>query len=395
MGAPGAGGEGAPGMVETGPAPRQLRRPRADLRCRRETMMEISLCGLPHSGKTTLWSILTGTAVPEGGKVETRRGIARVPDARLDRMVPLFKPKKTTHATVTYVDPAPMEKGAGKADNPLLAPLRTADALLLVLRAWDDPSDPHPDGSVDPARDLSLVETEFLLADLDVAQRRLERLEAVIKKAGKDEDKREHEILVRAVQKLEKEIPLRAALSEDELRAVRSYAFLTAKPLLVAVNLDEDRTGEIGRGPEAFGLDSLVGRPGTEFVALSAKIEREIASLSPDDAAAFRADLGITEPALERLIRASYHLLGYISFLTVGDDECRAWSIRAGTPARGAAGAVHSDIEKGFIRAEVVPWDKLLEAGSLAAAREKAWLRLEGKEYVVQDGDVVHFRHSG
>lgn len=357
--------------------------------------MEISLCGLPHAGKTTLWSILTGTALPEGGKVETRRGIAKVPDARLDRMVPLFKPKKTTHATVTYVDPAPMEKGAGKADNPLLAPLRTADALLLVLRAWDDPSDPHPDGSVDPARDLSLVETEFLLADLDVAQRRLERLEAVIKKAGKDEDKREHEILVRAVQKLEKEVPLRAALSEDELRAVRSYAFLTAKPLLVAVNLDEDRTGAIGQGPEAFGLDSLVGRPGTEFVALSAKIEREIASLSPDDAAAFRADLGITEPALERLIRASYHLLGYISFLTVGDDECRAWSIRAGTPARGAAGAVHSDIEKGFIRAEVVPWDKLLEAGSLAAAREKAWLRLEGKEYVVQDGDVVHFRHSG
>ncbi|MBP1612400.1 MAG: GTP-dependent nucleic acid-binding protein EngD, partial [Acidobacteria bacterium] len=221
--------------------------------------MEISLCGLPHSGKTTLWSILTGTALPEGGKVETRRGIAKVPDARLDRMVPLFKPKKTTHATVTYVDPAPMEKGAGKADNPLLAPLRTADALLLVLRAWDDPSDPHPDGSVDPARDLSLVETEFLLADLDVAQRRLERLEAVIKKAGKDEDKREHEILARAVQKLEKEVPLRAALSEDELRALRSYAFLTAKPLLVAVNLDEDRTGEIGQGPEAFGLDSLVG----------------------------------------------------------------------------------------------------------------------------------------
>jgi hypothetical protein len=395
MGAPGAGGEGAPGMVETGPAPRQLRRPRADLRCRRETTMEISLCGLPHSGKTTLWSILTGTAVPEGGKVETRRGIARVPDARLDRMVPLFKPKKTTHATVTYVDPAPMEKGAGKADNPLLAPLRTADALLLVLRAWDDPSDPHPDGSVDPARDLSLVETEFLLADLDVAQRRLERLEAVIKKAGKDEDKREHEILVRAVQKLEKEIPLRAALSEEELRALRSYAFLTAKPLLVAVNLDEDRTGEIGKGPEAFGLDSLVGRPGAEFVALSAKIEREIASLSPEDAAVFRADLGIAEPALERLIRASYHLLGYISFLTVGEDECRAWSIRAGTPARGAAGAVHSDIEKGFIRAEVVPWDKLLEAGSLAVAREKGWLRLEGKEYVVQDGDVVHFRHSG
>ncbi len=357
--------------------------------------MEISLCGLPRSGKTTLWSLLTGMAVPEGGKVETRRGVTKVPDARLDRLVPLFKPKKTTHATVTYVDLAPMEKGAGKADNPLLAPLRAADALLLVLRAWDDPADPHPDGTIDPARDLSLVETEFLLADLDVAQRRLERLESVIRKASRDEDKKEHELLARAIRELEAEVPLRAALSDEELRALRSYAFLTAKPLLVAVNLDEDRTAEIGQGPEAFGLAGIARRPGTEFVALSAKIEREIASLSAEDAAAFRADLSIEEPALDRLIRASYHLLGYISFLTVGDDECRAWSIRAGTSARQAAGAVHSDIERGFIRAEVVPWDRLLEAGSLAAAREKAWLRLEGKDYVVQDGDVVHFRHSG
>lgn len=358
--------------------------------------MEIALGGLPRSGKTTLWTILTRTPVPAGAKSETRRGVARVPDARLDRLSALFKPKKTVPATVTYVDLAPVEKGLGKTDNPLLAPLRTADAILLVLRLWDDPADPHPGGSIDPARDLSLIDTEFLLADLDVAQRRLERLEGIVKKAGRDEDKKELELFRRLLGFLETETPLRSAgLSAEEMKSLRGYAFLTAKPLLVAANLAEDRVAQLHEGPEAFGLPDLSSRPGCEFVALSAKIEEEISELSAEEAAVFRADLGITEPALDRLIRASYHLLGSISFFTVGDDECRAWTIPTGTPARSAAGAVHTDIEKGFIRAEVVPWDKLLEAGSLAAAREKAWLRLEGKEYIVHDGEVVHFRHSG
>ncbi len=358
--------------------------------------MEIALCGLPRAGKTTLWTILTGTEVPAGARAETRRGIARVPDDRLDRLSVLFKPKKTTHATVTYVDHVAVERGAGKSDNPILNNLKTADGLLVVLQCFEDETNPHPEGSVDPARDLSLLETEFLLADLDVAHRRIERLDAVIKKAGRDEDKKEAELLRRLMGHLEAETPLRAVgLTAEEQKTLRGYAFLTAKPLLVAANLGEDRTSELNAGAAAFGLGDLESRPGCAFVALSARIEEEISGLSPDDAAAFRADLGIAEPALDRLIKASYRLMGQISFFTAGDDECRAWTIHEGTNARAAAGAIHSDIEKGFIRAEVIRWDQLLEAQTFAVAREKAWLRLEGKEYIVLDGDVVHFRHSG
>jgi hypothetical protein len=358
--------------------------------------MEIALCGLPRAGKSTLWSILTGTEVHPGARAETRKGIAKVQDPRLDQLAALFTPKKTTPATVTYVDHPAMERGAGRADNPILTALRTADALLCVLRAWDDPADPCPDGTIDPARDLSLLETEFLLADLEVAQRRYERLDAIIKKTHRDEDKKERELFARLIPMLEAETPLRAAgLSADELRTLRGYAFLTAKPLLVAVNLDDDRTADLHKQATDFGLPDPQSRPGTDFVALSAKIEAEIARLSADDAAAFQADLGIEESALVRLIQASYRLLGQISFFTVGDDECRAWTVTSGTNARSAGGAIHSDIERGFIRAEVVRWDQLLEAGSLHVAKEKALLRLEGKEYIVQDGDVIHFRHSG
>jgi GTP-binding protein YchF len=358
--------------------------------------MEIALCGLPRTGKTTLWSILTGSAVPSGGRAETRRGIAKVPDVRLDRLSSLFKPRKTTHATVTYVDHAAVERGTGRSDNPILAELRTSDALLQVIRCWDDPSDPHAEGSVDAARDVALLETEFLLADMDVAHRRIERLEGVVKKSGRDEDKKELELVRRVLAHLEAETPLRqAGLTPEEHKTLRGYAFLTGKPLLIAANLGEEHTAELAQGPDAFGLGAVAGRPGCAFVALSARIEQEIANLSADDAAAFRADLRIDEPALDRLIRASYGLLGLISFFTTGEDECRAWTIKDGTRAREAAGAIHSDIERGFIRAEVVRWDRLLEAQTLAAAREKAWLRLEGKEYLVLDGDVVHFRHSG
>ena len=358
--------------------------------------MEIALCGLPRSGKTTLWTILTGVEVPPGAKAETRKGVTKVPDERLERLAALYHPRKTTPATVTYVDVRPVERGQGRADNPVLAELRPADALLLVLRGWDDPADPHPEGSVDPARDLELIETEFLLADLDVAQRRLERLEALVKKAGRPEDRKERDLLARVVAWLEEERPLREAdFHGEEEKILRGYAFLTAKPLLVALNLPEDRTADLGKDAAAFGLGDIASRPGHDFVALSARIEQEIAALSPEDAALFRSDLGIEEPALDRLIRASYRLLGLISFFTVGEDECRAWSIPEGSTAREAAGAIHTDLARGFIRAEVVPWDRLLEAGSMAAAREHGWLRLEGKEYVVQDGDVVHVRHSG
>lgn len=358
--------------------------------------MEIALCGLPRSGKTTLWTILTGIDVPSGSRPETRRGVVKVPDPRLERLAELFQPKKKTPATVTYLDVAAMEKGSSRADNPILNELRQADALLPVLRAWDDAADPHPEGSIDPSRDLDSIEMEFLLADMEVTQRRLDKLEAMIKKANREEDRRERDLLQRVLAGLEAERPVRElGLSEAELKSLRGYAFLTAKPLLVALNLSEERTDQLDAPPSAFGLDRLEGRPGCDFVALSARIEEEIARLEPEDERAFREDLGIEEPALDRLIRGSYRLLGLISFFTVGEDECRAWTIRRGTVARQAAGAIHTDLERGFIRAETVPWDALLEVGSMAAAREKALLRLEGKEYVVQDGDVMHVRHSG
>ncbi|GAB4376463.1 MAG: redox-regulated ATPase YchF [Acidobacteriota bacterium] len=357
--------------------------------------MEIALCGLGRAGKTTLWSILTGRAVPPGAKPETRRGVARVPDPRLDRLTALFEPKKHTPATVTYVDVLALERGTGRTDNPVLAELRPADALMLVLRAFDDPADPHPEGSIDPARDLELMETEFLLADLAVAQRRIERLDALIPKTNRPEDRAERELMHKVVASLESEQPLREAeFTADERKALRGFAFLTAKPLLVAVNLGEDDTTKIGAPPAELGLGALEGRSQVDVVALSARIEEEIAALSPEDAEAFRRELGIAEPALDRLIRASYRLLGLISFFTVGKDECRAWTIREGTDARTAAGTIHTDLERGFIRAEVIEWDRLLEAGSLAAARERGWLRLEGRDYVVRDGDVLHVRHA-
>ncbi len=358
--------------------------------------MEIALCGLPRAGKSTLWEILTSVHAHEGARAETRRGVCRVPDERLDRLSAFFKPKKTVHATVTYTDLAPVERGLGRTDSPVLAALRTAEALLLVIRLWEDDADPHPEGNINPARDLSLVETEFLLADMDVAQRRLKRLEELQKRGAKEADKHEHDLMQKVLGKLESETPLRAAgLSADDLKTLRGYAFLTAKPLLVAANLPDDRVADLGQGPDAFGLHELSGRPGTDFVALSAQIEEDIAGLAPDEAASFREEIGIKEPALERLIHASYRLLGRISFFTMNEDECHAWAVREGAPAREAAGAVHTDMERGFIRAEVIRWNKLVEAGSFAAAREKGWLHVEGKEYRVLDGDVIHFRHSG
>jgi len=362
--------------------------------------MEIALCGLPRSGKTTLWSLLTGSEVDPGGRPESRRGVVRVPDPRLAELSAMFSPKKTTPATITFVDHAAVEKGAGagRADNPVLVDLRASDALLHVVRLWDDPSDPHPEGSVEPARDVSLLETEFLLADLEVAERRLERLAEMIQKINRQEDKDERDLLARVAEKLQAEVPLReAGLTEQELKRLRGYAFLTAKPLLLAANLPEDRVGEIGEPLPLLDIEPGEARQATDAVALSAKIEQEIAALaaeSADDAAAFLGDLGLDEPALDRLIRAAYRLLGLISFFTVGEDECRAWTVRRGTIARAAAGAIHSDLERGFIRAEVIPWEALLDAGSLNAGKEQGILRLEGKEYVVADGDVMHIRHA-
>jgi GTP-binding protein YchF len=320
--------------------------------------------------------------------------VARVPDARVDALAAMYRPRKTTYATVEYVDVPGVAKGEGSALVDLPA-LRGVDALMHVVRDFESDLAPHPDGSVDPLRDARMLDLELILADLGTAERRLERLEANIKKANRAEDVAERALFTKVKAALEREEPLRAAdLGDDERRKLRHYSFLSEKPLLLAVNLGEDRVRDAAARLEASGLRAFAARPQVGLVPVSAPIEAEMAQLSAEDAAAFREDLGLQEPGLDRVIRTSYQLLGLISFLTAGEDECRAWTIRQGTRAQPAAGEVHSDIERGFIRAEVVAFDDLMRAGSLAACREQATLRLEGKDYLVRDGDVINFRFN-
>ena len=357
--------------------------------------MKVGIIGLPQVGKSTLFQLLTGAAAaPAGGRPEARVGIARVPDARVERLAEMYKPKKKTAATVEYVDVPGVVKGEGQAlvDQPAL---RGVDALVHVVRAFASDTVPHPDGSVDPVRDAKIMELELILADLGTVERRLERLDASIKKANRPDDAAEREVFLKLKQELEAERPLReASLGEEERRRLRSYSFLSEKPLLLVVNLGEGEVKDAARLMEESGLTAFATRPGTALCPVAAPIEMEMAQLPPEDARAFLEDLGLAEPGLDRVIRTSYALLGLVSFLTAGEDECRAWTIRRGTKAQQAAGAIHSDIERGFIRAEVVPFEELVRAGSLAACRDKGTLRLEGKEYVVQDGDVINFRFN-
>lgn len=355
--------------------------------------MEIGILGLASAGKTTLFNLLTGRA--EGAAVGHRDaatvGVARVPDPRLDRLSAMFEPKKHTPATVRYVDvPGLPEEHRAELNVP---ELRTADELLVVLRGFEDEAVPHPLGSIDPLRDLARIEEEFLLQDQLVVERRLERLERDLAKRRDPALAAEQELLRRCLAVLEEARPLRSEpLSEDERKLLRGFTFLSLKPMLVVVNLDEAEPAADPFADAAWA--DWRERPNMAYTRVCATLERELAELDGDDAAAFMADLGLTEPALDRVIRESYRLLGLISFFTVGEDECRAWSVPRGTPAVDAAGEIHSDIARGFIRAEVVPSDELLDAGSLAACRQRGTLRLEGKTYQVADGDVVHFRFN-
>jgi GTP-binding protein YchF len=269
------------------------------------------------------------------------------------------------------------------------------DALVHVVRAFESDTVPHPDGSVGPLRDASVLELEFILADLGTVDRRLERLEANIKKANKAEDVAERVLFRRLKEALEAERPIREMdLSDDEVLRLRGYALLSGKPLLLVANLGEKDLKSAPAVLERSGLAGFARKPQVALCAVSAPIEAELGDLSPEDAEAFRQDLGLAEPGLERVIRSTYDLLGLISFLTAGEDECRAWTIRRGTRAVAAAGAIHSDIERGFIRAQVVAFDDLVAAGGVVACRERGTLRLEGKDYEVKDGDVIEFRHA-
>jgi ribosome-binding ATPase len=365
-------------------------------------MLRAALIGFPSTGKTTLFHLMTAAreaARGHGhGRAEASVGVSKVPDARLDHLTAMYNPRKRVPATIEFADIAVPGTGAAQALVDVAA-YRNADALVHVVRAFRDEAVPHVSGTVDPARDVQAMEDELILADLGIAERRLERLEKDLKKARTVDLEREHDVMLRCREALEAATPLRAVtLHADDRKRLRGFQFLSAKPLLLVINLDEADVpavgSDVGRAAERTGLRPALSRTAVAALPLCARIELEIADLEPDDAAAFLADLGLSESGLDRVVRASYDLLGYISFFTVGDDECRAWSIPRQTSAQEAAGEIHSDIARGFIRAEVVAYDHLAARGSMAACREHGEVRLEGKEYVVRDGDIINFRFA-
>ena len=366
--------------------------------------MQIAIVGLAGSGKTTVFNTLTRGHAETGGYggVTLNVGVVKVPDERLERLAEIFKPKKIVQADVTYADlPAPPASTDGRigteelpADH--LARLRDSDALLHVVRAFEDPAHPHPAGSVDPARDLDQLDLEFTLADLAMAERRLERLKGSARhgtKAEREAAEREEIVLQRIHEGLEAGTPIRDLdLDDDEERAIRGFRFLTQKPVLVLLNVGE---GDVAREPELVTATTERYRHQHAMVdALSARIEMELGELEPDEAAAFMEELGITGSSLDRVIALSYRLLGLVSFLTAGPDEVRAWPIPDGSTAVDAAGAIHTDLAKGFIRAETIAYDDLLTLGSMAEAKRAGRLRSEGKTYRVRDGDVLEILFS-
>jgi GTP-binding protein YchF len=361
-------------------------------------MLRAALIGFSASGKTTLFQLMTSARDAPRGRNDVNVGISKVPDPRLDRLTAMYNPKRRVPATVEFSDmAAPTKSGAQALVD--VAAYKNADALVHVVRAFRDPAVPHPSGSVDPARDAQAMEDELILADLGVAERRLERIDKDLKKGRSPELEKERDLVQRCTLALEEGKPLRTLhLTGDDIKRLRGFQFLSAKPLLLVINLDESDVPDVGasveRAAEKTGLASFRAHAATRAVALCATIELEISRLDAADASAFLADLGLSESGLDRVIRTSYDLLGYMSFFTVGEDECRAWSIARGTPAQAAAGEIHSDIERGFIRAEVVAYDTLTSRGSMAECRHHGEVRLEGKEYVVQDGDIINFRFA-
>ena len=359
--------------------------------------MKTGIIGLPQVGKSSLFRILTKAHLSASTNPrDAHIGVAKVPDDRLDRLAMQYNPKKLTHASVEYVDLGAIGQEALK-ESAYLGHLRQVDAIIHVVRAFEDDSIPHV-GSIDPLRDIKNVEFDLMVSDLGQIEKRLERVEKDLKKMRSADLEKEFELLKRAKAHLETERPLRELeMTPEDKKRFRGFMFLSEKPILYVLNISE--SGELGKDLEnaaqKYSLTDAASRPNSGATAICGKVEAELAEMSDADAAEFLSSYGLKESGLTRLIRKSYELLGLISFFTIGEDECRAWTIPVNTRAAQAAGAIHSDLEKHFIRAETIRWDQLLEAGSEANARAKGILRLEGKDYVVQDGDVLHIRHSG
>lgn len=346
------------------------------------------------TGKTSLFTILTGVhEATRLGSLETRVGVSKVPDHRLDELARIFSPPKVTHAVVEYVDFPAISK-EGLREPSYLASLRVVDALAHVLRVFEDPTVPHEKETVDPVRDRDDVDTELILSDLMVVEKRLERVEKDRKKIKNPDLDHEHDLLIRCKSTLEENTPLREMkLTDDEEKRIRGFQFLSQKPMLYVLNLGEENAANLREIEQSY-REKLGAKPNTYVTAVCGKIEAELAELPIEESAELMASYGLAEPGLNRLITATYTLLGLMSFLTAGETEVRAWTIPLHCTAVKAAGAIHSDFEKKFIRAEVVNWKSLVDLGGYPGVREKGLLRLEGKEYIVKDGDVLVIRHS-
>jgi GTP-binding protein YchF len=357
--------------------------------------MKTAIIGLPMTGKTSLFTILTGVHQETRiGSTSVRTGIARVPDTRVEALGKLFEPPKVTHATVEFVDMPSISKETLR-DAGSMASLRNVDAFAHVLRLFASDTIPHEKGSVDPIRDMEDLETELILNDFAVLEKRLERLEKDRKKIKNPELDREYELLVKCKALIEDNKPLRElTLDADDEKRIRGFQFLSQKPMLYVLNIGEEEAGRLHEREEEYRNGPLAGRAHTAVTAVCGKIEAELAELPRGEQLEYLASYGLSESGLERLISATYSLLGLMSFLTAGEDECRAWTIPMNSTAVKAAGAIHSDFEKKFIRAEVVNWKTLIDLGGYPGARDKGQLRLEGKEYIVKDGDVLVIRHS-
>jgi len=358
--------------------------------------MKVAIIGLPKSGKTTIFNALTkgrAEVAAYSSTLAPNIGVAKVSDSRLSVLEGIFQPRKTVSAEVSYIDIAGSIKSFGKegAGGEFLNYLTTADALLQVVRAFQDDKIPHPEGSVDPKRDIAALDLELAISDLAIMERRLEKLETSLKgakAAERDSYLKEQLLLQKIKAELEKDIPIRIqGLAKEELKMLANYQFLTAKPMLVALNIGE---GQISQAAQLEGgISSLY--PQFAVVALCGKLEMELAQLSDAEAKEFRGAMGLSKPALDRVIDLSYSLLQLISFFTTVSSELKAWTIPGGTPAPKAAGKIHSDMERGFIRAEVISYSDLKACGNLPEARKRGLLRTEGKNYIIQDGDVVTF----